>query len=190
MRRYLACMVGTAFLLIAMGALAQRSHTGRQATTTTTTTTTEKSTVSGTEHTIEGCLMKESSDFFLIPARGTPIQLQAGAGQDLAADEGHKVKISGVESALSASSSGGNTGGTSGAVTSSATAKTPSGTHTASSSVSSPSGQNESSQSGTASSGTGNDLHHLASRQITVTKVVNVADSCPVNWNSRVPTKR
>ena len=48
--------------------------------------------------------MKEGSDYFLIPRSGNPIQLQAG-GQDLAAHEGHKVKVSGPESSLSASTS-------------------------------------------------------------------------------------
>ncbi len=90
-------------LLYASAAVAQVSSRPKSSTTTTTTTTT-RTTVSGPEHNIEGCVVSESGDFFLIPERGQPFKLQATANQNLSAQEGHKVVVKGKE--LSASASG------------------------------------------------------------------------------------
>ncbi len=192
MRRYMTIAVVLAFLLFAWGALAQTSTSGHQhdmQTTTTTTTTTQQTTASGAERSIEGCLAKEGSDFFLIPARGNPIELQASTGQNLSEHEGHKVKVRGVESSLSASNAAATsgTGGAAGAATTTTTT-TPSGAQSSTSSVSQPAGGTAAGNAG-AASGTGNDLHRLANQQLTVANLDHIADTCPVNWNSRVPTK-
>ncbi len=95
MRSYTVTLLAFAFLLltVAVAAAQQRS-------TTTTTTTTTQTTATGPEHNVEGCILKESADFFLLPERGAPFKLQSN--QDLTADEGHKVIVSGKETALNA----------------------------------------------------------------------------------------
>jgi hypothetical protein len=103
MRRYTASLVAFTFLLLTVTALAQTAPSSSQkgsTSTTTTTTTTTQTTASGPEHNIEGCIIKESADFFLLPEHGAPFKLQSS--QNLASDEGHKVMVSGKESALSA----------------------------------------------------------------------------------------
>lgn len=193
MRRYLAALVALAFMLFALGVMAQTSTSSepQRSTTTTTTTTTQQSTVSGTEQAVEGCLAKEGSDFFLIPAHGSPIALQASSGQDLSAHAGHKVKLHGTESSLSPSSNAGmsGTGGTAGAASSTTTTTTSSGAQSSTrSGISEPAGASGSSQAG-AMSGTGNDLHRLATREMTVSKLDHIASTCPLNWNPNVRSK-
>lgn len=222
MRRYVTCVVLLAFLLFAMGVMAQTSSSSdQQRSTTTTTTTTQQnpssdtsqtnpsqssqgSTMSQHEHSstaqssatageraIEGCLAKEGPDFFLIPAHGNPIELQASAGQDLSAHAGHKVKVRGTESSLSAagttatSSTG---GGAAGTMTSSTATTSGAGTQTGSGSVNEPAGSTSSSTQG-AASGTGNDLHRLATKQMSVSNLDHIAETCPVNWNPKVMPK-
>ncbi len=187
MRRYLTTLVVLAFLLFAMGAIAQTN--AQHTTTTTTTTTTQQTITSGPERTVEGCLVKEGSDFFLIPARGNPIELQASAGENLSEHEGHKVKVRGVESSLSASGAGaGTTGGAAGAATTTTTT-TASGAQSSTHSVAQPAGSAASGNAGM-TTGTGDDLHRLASKQMTVGNLTHIATTCPVNWNPRVPTRK
>ncbi len=106
MRKYIAALVASAFLLLVLSAAAQAPRSQRSTTTTTTTTTT---TATGPEHHIEGCIVKESTDFFLIPQRGRPFKLQSN--QDLSANEGHRVSVSGKEMpSTSAANAAGNAG--------------------------------------------------------------------------------
>lgn len=89
-------------LLLALAAFGQTSSSTTSTTRTnpdkqTTTTTTTTRTQNGTTHSVEGCLVKEANDFFLVPSSGNPITLQGSAGQDLSAQEGHLVRIHGTE---------------------------------------------------------------------------------------------
>ncbi len=83
-----------AVALLVSGAWAQVSA---RPNTSTTTTTTQTTTVTGPEHNVEGCLLKEAGEFFLIPERGEPFLLQPAANQDLSPQEGHRVMVSGKE---------------------------------------------------------------------------------------------
>ena len=84
-----------------MAQTAPRTNSQRpSSTTTTTTTTTTQMTTTGPEHNIEGCMIKEGSDVFLVPERGNPFKLQSS--QDLSAQEGHRVMVSGKEASLPA----------------------------------------------------------------------------------------
>ncbi|MGI9103449.1 MAG: hypothetical protein ACR2IF_13505 [Terriglobales bacterium] len=180
MRKHITCLVLLAILLFALGAMAQTSSSSQTTTTTTTTTT-------GPSRTIEGCIIKEASDFFLVPAHGNPIELQASAGQDLNAHEGHKVKINGVESALSATNTSATVAGTAGAAGVSTSASTAPAGNTGA--ISSNSGAGSQGSAGV-STGTGNDLHKLATQQMSVAKLTHVSETCPVNWNPNVSTKK
>ncbi len=111
MRKNVLLLSAFAMLLYVSSAVAQT----RPQSSTTTTTTTTQTTVSGPEHNVEGCVVSESGDFFLIPQRGEPFKLQA-SNQNLGALEGHKVIVSGKELSgapanqnSAASPSGGNT---------------------------------------------------------------------------------
>ncbi len=95
MRSYAVCLLVFAFLLLTVAV-----SVGQQRSTTTTTTTTTQTTATGPEHNVEGCIIKESADFFLLPEHGHPFKLQSS--QDLSPDEGHKVVVSGKETALNA----------------------------------------------------------------------------------------
>ncbi len=179
MRKHITCLVVLAFLLFSIGVMAQSSSSSQSTSTTTTTTTT------GPSRTIEGCIVKEASDFFLIPAHGNPIELQASAGEDLKAHEGHKVKVNGVETSLSASSASSNSGGASGTAEANTSASNKeSGSAGA---IGSNSGSNAQGSTGVAT-GTGNDLHKLATQQLAVAKLTHVSETCPVNWNPNVHT--
>ena len=200
MRKHLAVLVVLAFLLFVMGATAQTSSSSepQQPTTTTTqqsTSTTDqdqgKSSAKSGSDAIEGCLMKEGSDYFLIPRSGNPIQLQVG-GQDLTAHEGHRVKVRGSESSASTSGAGtSQTGGTAGTAAGTSAPSASSGSQSSSGAVGQSTAGAGSQTSGSAGavSGSGNDLHRLSEKQIMVSKVDHVADSCPANWNPKVPSK-
>ncbi len=92
MRKNVLLLSAFAMLLYVSSAVAQT----RPQSSTTTTTTTTQTTVTGPEHNVEGCVVSESGDFFLIPQRGEPFKLQAN-NQNLSALEGHKVMVSGKE---------------------------------------------------------------------------------------------
>jgi hypothetical protein len=191
MRKYTVLAVAVAFLLFGLGAVAQTSAgTHPSQTTTTTTTTTNQTTTTGHERSVEGCVVKEASDYFLIPHSGHPIELQATTGEDLSAHEGHRVKIQGMESSMAAGSAAGagaaGTGGAAGAA-----ANMPAGASQsagAAGSIKSQTSGAEASTSG-AASGTGNDLHRLADRQMSVVKLTHVSETCPVNWNPSVSAR-
>lgn len=70
------------------------SPTTHQQTTTTERTTT---TTNGVAHTVEGCVMREATDFFLVPSSGSPIRLNGSTGVDLSTQEGHLVRVRGTE---------------------------------------------------------------------------------------------
>lgn len=160
MRKHFLSILAFVLILSVCGAMAQADAHQRTTTTTTTTTTTV-----GPEHNIEGCIAKEQSDFFLIPQRGEPFQLQAAASQDLAGQEGHKVMLSGKWLSASAQQS--------------ANANTNANANMQSGAVA---GQQQ-------PAGTGNDLHQLSKRALVVDNIRSVADTCPVNWNPRVSRK-
>jgi hypothetical protein len=204
MRKYLVIAVGCAFLLFAVAAIAQTDTSGQygnqstsktetQSSTSQSSTTTQMGANSGAQ-TIDGCLVREQTDYFLIPQSGNPIKVQASAGEDLSEHAGHEVKVTGTESALNAGAMGSSTAMGSSAGTTGAAASTPSTgsqgqTSSSGGAMSSPAGSTSSSSTGTGmASGTGNDMHRLADQQIIVVKLQHVAASCPANWNPKVPT--
>ncbi len=97
MRKNVLLLSAFAMLLYVSSAVART----RPQSSTTTTTMTTQTTVTGPEHNLEGCVMSESGDFFLIPQRGEPFKLEAKS-QNLSALDGHKVIASGKELAGSA----------------------------------------------------------------------------------------
>ena len=198
MRKYLTIVMACAFLLFVIGAVAQTSgQYGSSSTTPSTSQSPSSGSQAGTStsgaQSIEGCLAKEKSDFFLIPQSGNPIKLEASSGANLSEHVGHKVKISGTEMAMgntsgtsTTASNAGTAGGTAGT-----TAGSTSGTESEKSSsgaIGSQTGATGSSGSMGTSSGTGDELHKLASSEFTVSNIKHEASSCPAGWNPSVPT--
>jgi hypothetical protein len=193
MRRYITIFAGVVFLIFGVAAVAQtygsgQSNNGPNLSNTQTTTTQSTTTTTNAGTTVEGCLVKEQSDFFLIPRSGSPIKLQPTGGENLGEHEGHQVSVSGNEMQLSSTSAANNGLGASGAMagtsggSSAATGTNPSG----GTAVAAPSGSSAMGSTGTAT-GTGNDLHKLATEELIVTNLRHIAASCPVNWNPNVP---
>ncbi len=187
MRRCISIVAGLAFLLFGVVAFAQYGSSS-QSNSSSNTSQATSSTPNGQQSSIEGCLVKEQTDYFLVPKSGNPIELQASASEDLSKHEGHRVKVRGNESPISAGSSASTSGAAGGA--SGAAVGSSSGTNqtnpSSSGAIGSQAGSSQAGAAGTAS-GTGNDLHKLASEQISVVEVQHVAASCPANWNPKVP---
>jgi hypothetical protein len=198
MRKSLVIAVGCVFLLFAIAAIAQTDTSGQygnqsttsktetQSSTSQSSTTTQMGAPTGAP-TIDGCLVRERTDYFLIPRSGNPIKVLTSAGEDLSEHAGHEVKVTGPESALSEGGMG-SSAGTAG--TAASTPTTGSQDQTASSgAMSAPAGSTGTSSMGSGmATGTGNELHRMADQQITVIKLQHVAATCPVNWNPKVPT--
>jgi hypothetical protein len=104
MRTYALSILALACVLTTTLLFGQASN---QRSTTTTTTTTTQITATGPEHNIEGCVVREGSDFFLLPQRGAPFKIQSS--QDLSANDGHRVMVSGKETALTTTNNAGAT---------------------------------------------------------------------------------
>ncbi len=191
MHRYLTILLALTFLLFATAAIAQTSSSSGQYSNPSSASPQASSSQAGasSQQTIEGCLVKESSDFFLVPKSGNPIKLEATAREDLAEHEGHKVKVTGNETSMGAAASG-SSAGTAGtaAGTPSSAERNPSSA--ASGAVGSSAGQSGTAGSAGAASETSGELHKLADREMTVSKLQHIAASCPADWNPSVPIPR
>jgi hypothetical protein len=213
MRKYLIGVVALSFLLFALGLMAQYpgnsgqttnpqsgtsssqnpnsppgDETGKQAPS----TSSGSQSSMGSEHqgktkTVEGCVVREESDYFLIPKHGNPVRLDGSGANDVSAHLNHRVKIHGNESAWSgAGSSAGTTGGTSGSMANPSTSEPSTSSSTAGSAGTTGSVSGSTSPGASASgttSGTGN-LHSVARNEIAVERIDMVSESCPANWNS------
>ena len=137
---------------------------------------------------IEGCIVKESSEFYLQPKRGKLERLSST--DDLSAHVGHQVKVHGRESkatettssntAAGASSTAPNTGGVSGQSTASGTQP----------STSNPSATGQSSVAGSsgttgASGGMTMDKSKISDKMITVERVEMVSETCNIGEKNK-----
>lgn len=146
MRKYMTALVGVAFLLFTLGAMAQTSSSsssgqyGNPSASTSSqsqsqtesyprSSTSSQATATGEQRTLQGCVAEEQGQFFLIPQSGNPIRLEPSSRQSLEKHVGQQVTVSGNESSLSASagSSGGMAGTTAGTNTEAQTGTSQSG---------------------------------------------------------------
>jgi uncharacterized protein YdeI (BOF family) len=213
MRKYMASLAVLTFLLFALGAMAQTSGSYGQSnppsassssqgqnqgqSSTTTTTTTSQTTSNPQQASLDGCVVREQADYFLVPRSGSPIKLQSSAGQDFSSKVGQHVQITGNESSLSASAGSQTGAGATGAPSASASAGTSGGMAGATSGTGAQAGTGTgatgaigapSSTTGAGASGmaTSSDLHSMANQQVDVNNISSVG-SCPPNWNPSVP---
>lgn len=144
---------------------------------------------SGKAKTIEGCVVREESDYFLVPKRGTPVRISSTGAGDISGHVGHQVKAHGTESMASSMGAGtsgqaGTSGTVAGGETSGTSAQAGQETSGAvGTPTTPPSGTaGAAGTTGTAGSGTG-ALHSAANREIVVDRVDMVSETCPSNWN-------
>jgi hypothetical protein len=133
---------------------------------------------------VEGCIVREQTDYFIVPQSGTPVRLASTSVTTIAPHTGHRVKVDGTEMASNTGGGVSGTAGTSGAAAGGTAGST--GATGSAGAIGSSTGAGQSSTSGTsASSG---QLHQAATQEITVAKLTMVSESCPANWNSSYPT--
>jgi hypothetical protein len=129
--------------------------------------------------TLDGCLVREETDYYLIPRSGAPVHVSSSGGTDLSQHENHRVKLHGTQSA--ASSTGGDTSSQAGmSGTAAGTAGSQASGQTGTSGSVGAGTNPPSSSAGTASSG---KLHSAATQDFTVDEVDMVSATCPSNWN-------
>ena len=123
----------------------------------------------GQQTSVEGCIVRERTDYFLQPENGAPIKLNST--EDLSQHVGHHVRVQGTEANHGAGT---------------ATSAGATGTENPSPS-SNPSGSGSpatSANPGSSSSAAGNQSG--ANREIQVTKVQMISETCPANIQNRI----
>lgn len=121
-------------------------------------------TSSGSEKTIDGCIVKEQTDYFIQPASGDREKL---SGSDVSAHVGHHVTLHGTDAANSTSSN--SSAGTGSAETQNNAAGSMAG--------------NAGSSNAT---GTASNSSNASSKEFNVTKVDMVSESCPADIQSKI----
>jgi len=133
------------------------------------------------EKTLDGCIVKEQTDYLIEPAMGDRERL---TGSDVSSHVGHHVKVHGTEAAASASNSSG-AAGTTGSMASN--------DRTSTSGSASSESQNNAAGSIAGNAGSPNATGTAASsgsnwsgKDFMVTKVDMVSDSCPADIQKRI----
>jgi hypothetical protein len=152
-----------------------------------TTTSAASSTNGSSEKTLEGCILKEKTDYYIQPRTGGRERLTGS--QDFSSQVGHQVRVQGTESEnQSASNSSASSAGTTGSMASS-TERTPTSgpgsTETQNNAAGSIAGNSGSSNA----TGTGNSAsanNYWSGKDFTVTKIDTVSESCPSDIKKKV----
>lgn len=136
--------------------------------------------------TVDGCIVKEKTDYFIQPASGERERLSGS--QDLASHVGHHVRVEGTEQSAMASNSGSNPSG------SSDTNTTASNDRSSTSGTASSETQNNANGSIAGNAGSSNATGTSASssdnnwsgKDLLVTRVDMVSESCPADIQSKI----
>jgi len=128
----------------------------------------EQASNSDTNKTIEGCIVKENTDYFIQPASGERERLSSS--QDLSSQVGHHVRVEGTEQNATASNDRNSTSG-------SASAETQ---NNANGSIAGNAGS--SNATGTSASANNN----WTGKDFLVTKVETVSESCPADIQNKI----
>ena len=139
----------------------------------------------GKEKTVEGCVVRQQTDYFIFPKSGQPMHISS-TGQDVSAHLGHHVKLHGTEQPSSARSAYGSTsGGASGTAVSNSSGATGS-----SSGSTGNVGANTAGMTGNASTASGSvneaDTGAANNKEIVVDRVDMVSESCPANIQKNI----
>lgn len=162
----------------------------------------------GKAKTIEGCIVEQQNEYYLVPKKGSPLRLTGS--EDFSHHVGHRVKVHGTESSASMSSSASTMGGASGTAstsgnetsasastnqpgsvagsTSSETGNTASKSSSTETNTAMAGNMPESSHTGNTSASGTSDMTMASSRNFTVDKIDHIGASCPADWNKSVNT--
>ncbi len=135
------------------------------------------STSAGAEKTLDGCIVKEQTDYFIQPASGDAERL---IGSDVSAHAGHHVKVHGSEAAGSGSSASNSSASSSERTATSGSASTEAQNNSAGSMAGNAGSSNASGNSGFASG------DKWTGKNFSVTKVDMVSESCPADIQSKI----
>lgn len=124
----------------------------------------------GKEKTVEGCVVRRETDFYIFPKNGKAERISS-SGQSVSEHLGHQVKLHGTEQPSTSPSASATMGGTSGTAGTSASARTGENAEGTSGSVGANTG---SGTAGAASSGANN-------KEFVVDRVDMVSETCPAN---------
>lgn len=124
-------------------------------------TSSSSATRSGKEKTVDGCIVRQQTDYFIVPRKGQPMRV---SGSDISSHVGHHVKVHGTEEAGTMGASATGTGGTSGSMTS-AGSKTEA--------------QESGSMGSTSAAG-------ASSKEIVAERIDMVSETCPANIQKNV----
>ncbi len=142
---------------------AQSSQTG--------TYTPNQGSSSGNAKTIDGCVVRTATDYYIYPVSGQPEHISS-AGQDVSGHVGHHVKLQGTEQPSTSASTSGTSGGTSGTA----------GNTSASNSAESNTGTGSSMSGNTSAAGSSSAA---GGQDFVVARVSMVATNCPASITSK-----
>ncbi len=126
------------------------------------------------EKTIEGCVVRQETDYYIFPKNGQAERISS-SGQGVSEHLGHHVKLHGTEQPASNTSASSTTGGTSGTAGTSTSANTGANTGGAYGSV----GAN------TGASNTAGTSGAASNKEFIVDRVDMVSETCPANIQSK-----
>ena len=177
-------LVMAAMLMFTVAVWAQDSGGGQYGQTGQSTTSNK---VKG-EKTVEGCIVSSGTDFFLQPKHGKMIRL-TDQGADLQSHVNHRVKVHGAEQTAGMAGNGTAASNPSASSTQTAASSPSSATNpdqaTAANQPGAQSGNlPQSGAAGTASS-TNIDRNNVSNKEITVTRVDMVSETCPADWMNK-----
>ena len=143
------------------------------------------------EKTLEGCIVREQTDYFIQPKTGDRERLTGS--QDLSSHVGHQVKVHGMEQSSTAANSNGNVGvsgtaGTSGSMASNSDRTSTSGSakseteNNAAGSIAGNAGSSNATGTGASSSSSNN----WTGKDFMVTRVDMVSESCPADIQKKI----
>jgi hypothetical protein len=132
---------------------------------------------SGGEKTLDGCIVREQTDYFIQPESGDRERLTGS--QDLSSQVGKHVKVHGTENSNSAAN---NSSGSSADRTSTSGSAKSETQNNAAGSMAGNSGSSNASGTGASS----NSGSNWSGKELAVTRVDSVSESCPANIQSKI----
>lgn len=140
----------------------------------------------GKEKTVEGCVVRRETDYFIFPKNGQPEHI-ASSGQDVSTHLGHHVKLHGTEQPSSAQTAYGTTSGGTSGMAGSASSSSGSGSNSGSTGNV---GANTAGTTGNASTASGSvnesDTGAANNKEIVVDRLDMISESCPSNIQKNV----
>lgn len=133
------------------------------------------------EHALKGCVIREETDYFLVPKHGNPVRLGASGTTNLSEHVGHEVTVHGKYARPNANvPTGGYSGTETGEATTPSTKAEPAGSGGAVAG-------NPNAQESAEGTATATGPVHKAARneELVVDRLDMISESCPAHWNKK-----